>query len=285
MSFVRFNGSAILLTANRCTIENCYLGTNPAGAPGLGNGAGIYIYASNSRIGGAASGTGNTIAFNNFAGVVVATGVNNAIRGNSIHSNGGLGIDLDGDGVTPNGSAGSGANNRQSFPVLSTSPGANQVAGTLEAAPSSPFTIELFANDVCDSSGHGEGRALFAIIDVVTDASGHASFTHALPSFVTTGNSITATTTDAAGNTSEFSSCIAVTPLRIESITRLGPGGIQLGGIGVPNQPHTVEILSNVSGNAIPVTVTIMADAEGKWQYIDEQASVSGERFYRLRYP
>lgn len=53
-------------------MENCYIGNNPAGAPGLGNGTGIEIYSSNNRIGGAAPGTGNTIAFNGGpAGVLV----------------------------------------------------------------------------------------------------------------------------------------------------------------------------------------------------------------------
>lgn len=89
--------------------------------------------------------------------------------------------------MTPNGSSGSGANNRQSFPVLSTFTGTDKIDGTLDAAPSSPFTIELFANELCDPSGHGEGRTSFATIDLVTDASGHASFAYALPGFVTTG--------------------------------------------------------------------------------------------------
>jgi CSLREA domain-containing protein len=46
--------------------------------------------------------SGNTIAFNSGNGVNVVAGTGNAIRFNSIYSNGGLGIDLGDDGATPN---------------------------------------------------------------------------------------------------------------------------------------------------------------------------------------
>ena len=51
---------------------------------------------------------------------MVASGLGNAIRGNSIASNGGGGIDLGNNGVTSNdsGDTDSGANNLQNFPIL-----------------------------------------------------------------------------------------------------------------------------------------------------------------------
>ncbi len=60
-------------------------------------------------VGGTDPGAGNTIAYNVGDGVLVdATGgVDNAILSNSIFSNHGLGIDLGGDGVTPNHPGGS----------------------------------------------------------------------------------------------------------------------------------------------------------------------------------
>ena len=80
-------------------------------------------------IGGTQPGDSNTIAFNGGDGVQVATtaGVGNAIRGNSIFSNGTtsshLGIDLGADGVTANDAAidedaDLGPNGLQNFPVI-----------------------------------------------------------------------------------------------------------------------------------------------------------------------
>ena len=77
---------------------------------------------------------GNVIAYNAQQGVEVvdAISVGNSIRGNSIHSNGGIGIDLGGDGVTPKRPRRSerdppippdtdgGPNLLQNFPILST---------------------------------------------------------------------------------------------------------------------------------------------------------------------
>ena len=88
-----------------------------------GNGNGIQIDGGsfNNTIGGTAAGAGNTIAFSTGIGVDVdaTAGTGNEIRFNSIFSNTGLGIDLGGDGVTLNNSAGhTGPNNYQNFPVI-----------------------------------------------------------------------------------------------------------------------------------------------------------------------
>ena len=50
-------------------------------------------------IGGTASGAGNVIAYNGGAGVFLEQGYGIPIRGNSIHDNAGLGIDLGPAGV------------------------------------------------------------------------------------------------------------------------------------------------------------------------------------------
>lgn len=156
--------------------------------------------------------------------------IRNRISGNSIHSNtgifpnDGLGIDLNAqgdesdatDGVTANdaGDADIGGNELQNFPVLSSvssSGGTTTVTGSLNSAANALFSIEFFANDTCDPSGFGEGQYFLGTTGVTTDASGNASFSVVLP--VTLGcRVVTATATDAAGNTSEFSHCVNPTP-------------------------------------------------------------------------
>src|SRR2546423_10428521 len=126
------NGRGIFLgggnTVHDNLIQGNFIGTDISGTQLLGNGDdGVFVVDSiNNTIGGVATpGTfpGNLIAGNGGRGVGVAfvfatTGL--AIEGNSIFSNGGLGIDLNADGVTPNdlGDGDPGPNNLQNFPIL-----------------------------------------------------------------------------------------------------------------------------------------------------------------------
>jgi hypothetical protein len=152
--------------------------------------------------------------------------VRNRISGNSIHSNiaafsnDGLGIDLNvsdhvivtpTDGVTPNdtGDADEGGNGLQNYPVLtavSSSAASTTIQGTLNSTPNMTFSIEFFANNTYDPSGFGEGETFIGFAPVTTDISGNATFSVTLP--VNLGcRTVTATATDALGNTSEFSKC------------------------------------------------------------------------------
>ena len=144
----------------------------------------------------------NDIFSNGGAGVSIrgprAKGI--ALSENRIHDNAGLGIDLSLDGVTPNdpGDADTGSNDLQNFPVL-TKISEARVQVTLDSTPDKTFNIELFASDQCDPSGHGEGEEFFRSFSLTTGASREVS--------VPVGKVITATATDDAGNTSEFSAC------------------------------------------------------------------------------
>ena len=175
-------------------------------------------------IGGTALGAGNTIAFNSDRGVKANAGTGNAILGNSIFSNTGLGIDLGGDGVTPNDAADAdtGANNLQNFPVLTSAvSGSTIIQGTLNStASSTQFRLEFFSNTSCDPSGNGEGETFLGFTDVTTDGSGNVSFAVTFTATVSTSQFITATATDSNNNTSEFSQCISVAG---SSTTRLTP--------------------------------------------------------------
>ena len=194
-------------------IENNIVGAGSTGGD-LGNQeSGIEIFNANQNFVGSASGTGNTIAFNQ-KGVWIRSGNNNAIRRNSISSNDQLGIDLGAAGVTANdaGDADTGANNLQNFPVL-TAANQNNIAGSLNSMPNASYDIDFYRVDSCDASGSGEGRYFVGTTSVSTDASGNAQFN--LVNFSVLGQTFTATASvsDSAANpTSEFSACIVVTP-------------------------------------------------------------------------
>ena len=164
------------------------------------------------------AGMGNTIVFNGGAGVAVtgAAAVGNAVRGNLIHDNTGLGIDLGGDNaVQLNDASGHvGPNNYQNFPLLdSVIAGATTtISGSLQSTPSTQFYLDFFANTVGDPSGHGEGQRYLGSLSVTTDATGAARFNAALAMPSNASEFITATVTDAAGNTSEFSLNFVNTP-------------------------------------------------------------------------
>ncbi len=193
--------------------------TNAPAAP-IANFFGMVVIfgSQGSIIGGTAPGAGNIIAFNSRAGVLIDSSTGNAVLGNSIFTNGGLGIDLGNgngfngeNGVTPNDACDGdfGANNLQNFPVLTAaaSGASTTIQGTLNSTGSTTFTLEFFANPVCDASGNGEGKTFIGSMPVTTNASCTASFNFTFPTAVPGGQSVTATATDPSGNTSEFSAC------------------------------------------------------------------------------
>lgn len=162
--------------------------------------------------------TGNRITLNGRDGVRVMEGTGNAIVSNAIFDNAGLGIDLAGDGVTPNDAddADHGANDLQNFPELSSVWGRSfsvglgggtflTIAGSLHTNAHKRVTLEFFA---CDSSGSGEGKTRLGSTIVTTPSAGLVTFTGVI--LTHWPGSITATSTDSDGNTSEFSSCVPV---------------------------------------------------------------------------
>ena len=216
------NGITIIGNATNNQIMGNFIGTKADGLSPLGNAQlGIYISSgpTNNVIGGTASGAGNVIAFNPTSGINLfgAQSINNAILGNSIYSSqSGIGIDLfsGASGVTPNdnntGDADTGPNNLQNFPVIISaisSGGTTTIKGTLDSAFSTQFRLEFFSNTAPNSSGFGEGQTFLGFANVVTDASGKASFTFNVPSANVVGGFFSATATDPNGNTSEFAAC------------------------------------------------------------------------------
>jgi hypothetical protein len=197
-------------------ISGNLIGVLPHGGA-MGNMTGVFIQNSGpNTIGGADSTEGNTIAHNAGPGVAIsaipAVSSRKSILSNSIYDNGGLGIDLEDDGVTLNDNEDpdTGANQHQNYPVLQSADedsGQTEVHGTLNSLPNTGFKVQFFANNECDPSGFGEGKVYLGdVIIPTTDNDGNATFekTFAVP---LGGQHITATATDPDGNTSEFSAC------------------------------------------------------------------------------
>jgi CSLREA domain-containing protein len=158
----------------------------------------------------------NTLAFNARSGVRLLGANGNTIRLNNIFSNGALGIDLNGDGVTSNdpGDADPGANNSQNYPVITSvtsSEGTTNVQGTLNSTPNTVFSLDLFTNSGCDPNGFGEGARFFGAAGVGTDANGNGTFNVNVPQALPAGRVITATASrnSVPRDTSEFSPCSA----------------------------------------------------------------------------
>ena len=216
------DGPGVLIRGSGSTgnlVQGNYIGTDVNGTIDLGNsshGVTIESGASNNAIGGATPGARNVISANGAHGVVIGgPSTGNSVQGNSIFSNGALGIDLGNDGVTPNdtGDGDTGANNLQNFPELtSATSGATSttIEGTLDSTDNTTFKLEFSSNTACDPSGNGEGEAFLGFTDVTTDSSGDATFMVTFPTTVPAGQFITATATDTANNTSEFSQCRSV---------------------------------------------------------------------------
>jgi trimeric autotransporter adhesin len=207
------------------------IGTNFDGTAPLGNGgSGVAIYgAGSNEIGGTQDGEANIIGFNLEDGIAVFAGGENTLSRNSIFSNGGLGIDLEDDGVTPNDGLldpDSGANDLQNFPSLravTLDPTTlhegrykAEVTWQLKGEASTKFRVEFFASGACDPSGRGEAERFLGSRAIDTDASGFVQNMWRLPGLVAPGEVITATATKlvpVAGThddreTSELSKCL-----------------------------------------------------------------------------
>ena len=194
------------------------VGTSVAGGP-LGNGSsGINAWSDGNIVGGTNAGEGNVIAFNDRSGVSVLSFVSSCpIRGNNIFSNDNLGIDLDENGRTLNdtGDGDGGGNTLQNFPELASAlihPASTIVVGTLNSAANATFRVEFFDSQSCDPSGYGEGQVYLGFTNITTDAGGNKAFTFVHPAALASGRFVTATATDTANNTSEFSACARAVP-------------------------------------------------------------------------
>jgi len=201
-------------------VQTNFIGTDITGTHLLGNGGdGVFATsATNNLVGGTISRAGappaNVIAGNAGHGVGAVGEVTGlAIKGNSIHSNGGLGIDLNRDGPTVNdignADADSGPNNLENYPILTVFYAGN--GGTdvhlnlrFSAVPNTLYHLEFFSNDAYDPTGFGEGQTWVKSMDLSTYADGSFGLGAAFQTTVPVQH-LSITATDPNGNTSEFS--------------------------------------------------------------------------------
>ncbi len=224
-----FIGTSIQIngTGRGLRIVGNKIGLNANDEPVLGSITGISTInyflgqVQNAFIGGAAIGEGNEIAGQDRQGILVSNAYSGVrILGNSIHDNGGLGIDLIDSafqvGVTPNDllDPDTGANGLQNYPILQSATriaSGLRILGTMSSSPSSRFRVEFFSSPTRDATGFGEGKVFLAARTVSTDASGNATFGLTLPAAVGVGSFVSSTATlVGVGSTSEFSNGIEV---------------------------------------------------------------------------
>jgi hypothetical protein len=253
-------------------IQGNFIGTDVNGTASLrnGNSTGVFISGSNNNtVGGTTAGAGNVIAFNRI-GVDIATGsTGNSILSNSIFGNFDpspspihpLGIDLGDDGVTPNDDKDpdTGANNLQNYPDLGlavTDNGKTTIKGALNSQPSTTFRVEFFSSPQCDPTSHGQGKTFLGAAPVTTNVNGIARTDTTLPVATTAGDVVTATATDPAGNTSEFSGCV---PVDVSGATlgNYAAATVPLGG-------DATIAPDNPPANARAINVSTSPDFKGK---------------------
>lgn len=253
------DNNGIRLETNNNTIAGNKIGVGADGTTVLGNGErGIFLStgATNNIIGYSSTMTntdelivGNQIKNNTTHGISLdnTVGTGNRISRNQIADNGGLGIDLNHDGVSPNdnGDADNGANNRLNFPVITSS---TLVGNNLTIKGFAPAgsTIEFFIADAGSSPSplpggyttsfgegavylfdgiEGSGSDLDATTDTYTNDGTGASTTKTQNQFeftfnvaglgLTTSTKITSTARDGSNNTSEFSGVTTISGAEI----------------------------------------------------------------------
>ena len=210
---------------------------------------------------------GGIVSLNVFTGnanaALIPTTTGIRISKNSIHDNGTIGIDLVqalnriGDGVTANdvGDGDGGPNAGQNFPLIESvehlgpqGAGSTRILGNFHSSASTTFELEFFANPGCLPFPRQflEGETYLGSTQVTTDGSGNAAIDVTLPIATEAGVRISATATDPAGNTSEFSQRIifSITPasgpaaggtaLTASGTDFVDPTTMTIGGLSVP---------------------------------------------------
>jgi uncharacterized repeat protein (TIGR01451 family) len=126
------------------------------------------------------------------------------------------------------------------------------VQGSLNSTANSTFTLHFYASASCDASGNGEGATLLGSSPVTTNAGGNVTFNLTLATAASVGQSINATATNVAGNTSEFSACIIYGAADLALTHTASPGTAVVG----TSVTYTLTVTNNGPDAANTITVT-----------------------------
>jgi titin len=293
-----------LTDASWNVIQGNYIGTRADGTNALGNvrhNVDFDVNATNNTIGGSTSGSANHIAFAKtslfngvptpYDGVRVRNGaLNNLISGNSIFSNAELGIDLGTYGVTPNVDCetgqGTAANAGQNYPVLSNvyCGTVTLIRGMLDSGKGKTYTLQFFSSPSSNALGYGEGQIFLGQTNLTLNATMCSSnFTVLLPVPVPAGWVVTATATDPANNTSEFSAWVPVVVVPQLLSTAASPASQQFS-LTWTNNGGNYVLQQTPSLNPPQVWTTITnAPQLANGFYSLTLSATNGDAFYRLQ--
>lgn len=272
------NGAGIRASGNTLRIEGNTISGNETGLLYIGGTGSIFeanTIDQNLGAGIIATGTGvqgvqileNTITSNglllNRAGLEVLDNAQDVTaRRNIFQYNGRLGIDLAGDGVTPNDplDADTGPNDLRNFPLMDDiAPGANEVTGRIEGLPSTTIRVDLYQSANAHPSLHGEAANWVGTASVLTNPDGEAVFAIPLPPAQFPAGAVagtffisTAGLTAATGGVSEFSRVMEVKDALDATIDQLDPPlnnfnvvryGIEFNSPALPIDPSEFDVL------------------------------------------
>jgi len=226
-----------------------------------------------------------------YDGVRVRAGsLNNLISGNSIFSNAQLGIDLGAYGVTANVDCetgqGTAANAGQNYPVLSNAycGTVTLIRGVLDSGKGKNLHAQFFSNPSRQRAGLRRGQVFLGQTNLTLSATMCSSnFTVLLPVSIPAGWVVTATATDPASNTSEFSAWVPVV-----IVPKLLSSAVQ------PGQPAVLLSWTNNGGNYV-LQQTFSLNPPQVWTTITNAlqlangfyaltlSATNGDAFYRLQ--
>jgi titin len=198
-------------------VQGNKIGTTASGTGDLGNGReGVSISGkATGAIGGTGAGQGNTIAYNAGPGVLLLNTKAVDVRGNAIHSNDSLAIDLL-QHLKPD-VLSAPSNGDQIHPTLTSvtaGGGATNVAGTVRSDKAGPIQVDVYASNACPSAtGAGEAKQYLGTISVPYAGGGVAIAFSSSVAASSVGSVVTATSTVPGNGTSQFSTCTPVSDL------------------------------------------------------------------------
>ncbi len=280
-------------------VQRNIIGADATGTNALGNGYHnviIQLGATDNVIGGTNAGAGNVIAFSPGAGVLLlnANTTNNTIRGNSIFSNGFLGINFSNAPAEANHIGFlAGPNNMQNYPVITNAfgyAGSTIVLGNLNSLANRSYSIDLYRNFSPDPSSYGEGQFYVGTVSVTTDGSGNAAFAYTNNAGNYAGQYITTTATDTNGNTSEFSLAVLATNAPAPAAQFAGPFQSRTNGFVFSltlqtNFSYRIQAATNLAAPIAWTDLTNFAPAISSLTFTDRTATNFSVRFYRVVSP